>query len=94
VRILEAEVNLENWHERKYGKGHKDIPATVRKLHEEVGELIECIMNEDSYGAAIESADVFFLLCTLNRHMNGNITLEQAIVNKLRIINDRLDKGK
>lgn len=90
MRISDAERSVEKWIELKYGRGNKNIPATIRKFHEEVGELIEAVMNNDCYNAAIEAADVFILLCTLNSNMEY-MSLEEAIKEKLNIIYKRLD---
>jgi NTP pyrophosphatase (non-canonical NTP hydrolase) len=54
------EHELTNWHERNYG--HVDVPATYRKLLEEVGELGEALIIGNVQSIYEECGDVAILL--------------------------------
>ena len=64
-----------------YGKSHQ-----VSKLLEEVGELIETIMNEDKENMVQELADVEVMLLQFKEHyhINGN--------DILKIMNEKIDR--
>ncbi len=55
------EHELIAWHERNYGEG-VDVPATFRKLLEEVGELGEALLLNDRRKIWEEAGDVGVLL--------------------------------
>jgi|GEM_PF-2466433 len=61
---LEKQIWL--WHVECYGPG-VDIPATYRKLLEEVGELGEALMLGDAEDVVLEAGDCAVLLLTLLR---------------------------
>ena len=64
----DTEVQLWKWHVSQYGEG-VDIPATYRKLLEEIGELGEALMHKDD-SAFLEAGDcavlLLMILCGLN----------------------------
>ena len=64
-----------------YSKSHQ-----VSKLLEEVGELIETIMNEDKENMVQELADVEVMLLQFKEHyhINGN--------DILKIMNEKIDR--
>lgn len=55
------EHQLIAWHNRNYGEG-VDVPATYRKLLEEVGELAEALLLNDRRKIWEEAGDVGVLL--------------------------------
>ena len=61
---LETQIQL--WHEKRFGSG-VDLPATYRKLLEEVGELGEAMMRQDANAIAGEAGDVALVLCHILR---------------------------
>ena len=64
--MTNLELMIENWHERKFGKT-VNLPATYRKLLEEVGELGEAIIKQDADAIREESGDVAFVLTHIVR---------------------------
>ena len=55
--MTNGELNLWQWHVSEYGEG-VDVPATYRKLLEEVGELGEALIQNDPDAIHEEMADV------------------------------------
>jgi len=66
-----TEQQLWDWHVKEYGEG-VDVPATYRKLLEEVGELGEALMNGDEREAKMEAGDCAVLLLMILRGMGEN----------------------
>lgn len=69
--MTNLEQQIAMWHERRFGP-HVDVPATYRKLMEEVGELGEALMRHDSDGVYEETGDVAMVLCHLLRGAVGD----------------------
>lgn len=64
--MTNLELQIESWHERKFGKT-VNVPKTYRKLLEEVGELGEALMRQDPDAIREEAGDVAFVLCHIIR---------------------------
>lgn len=45
ISLNYIEDRLALWHEVKYGRKEIDVPATMRKLGEEFGELVEAVIR-------------------------------------------------
>ena len=85
----DIEQRLKEWHNRKYGPD-VNIPATYKKLLEEVGELGEALMAGSSIDIDEEAADVAIVLIHLLRGSAG-MSLAGAILRKLPVIEERLE---
>ena len=88
--MTNLEKQLALWHEKYYGV--PNIPATYRKLLEEVGELGEAIMAGGNDQIAEESADVGIVLTHLLRAATGQ-SLVRAMTVKADIIETRRAAG-
>lgn len=75
--MTNLEQQLWQWHVGHYGDD-VDIPATYRKLVEEVGELGEALMNKTADKARMEAGDVGVLLLIVLRGM-GYKSLHRAM---------------
>lgn len=64
--MTNIELEIQSWHERKFGKT-VNVPATYRKLLEEVGELGEAIIKQDPDSIREEAGDVAFVLVHIVR---------------------------
>ena len=64
--MTNLELQIEAWHNAKFGKDVK-IPETYRKLCEEVGELGQALMKQDSENIGEEIGDIIFVLTHLLR---------------------------
>src|SRR5690606_3713518 len=65
-RMTNLEIQIALWHENRFGKA-VNMPATYRKLMEEVGELGEALMRQDPEAIREESGDVAFVLAHILR---------------------------
>ena len=84
TKNMSAEHHLWWWHITHYGEG-VNMPATYRKLVEEVGELGEAMMAGTKDEAAIELGDAATLLIVLARGMGYSLErVLQAVICKLR----------
>jgi NTP pyrophosphatase (non-canonical NTP hydrolase) len=104
VTIQELANRLHAWHHTKYGNRAPNIPRTVRKLGEELGEFHEALIRAaapqldppapPAEGMPHEStpdeeaADVVFLLFHLCRA--AGYPLGPTLVRKLKAIEDRI----
>lgn len=77
------EADLADWHRRKFGPA-VDVPATVRKLGEEVGELVEALLIGEPASIDEEAGDVALVLAHLVRASGGPAggSLERAMRDK------------
>lgn len=81
--MTDLELQVASWHERKYGK-NINIPATYKKLLEEVGELGEAIMTYDADAIYEEAGDIAFVLMHIIRDMYpDNPSLMDAVAHVL-----------
>lgn len=93
VKIVDLETAMADWHIGKYGSTGIAVPATLRKLGEEYGELMEAIMTHDHEKIAEEATDVLFVMTHIVRHFCGVGAFNEAVENKLKIVNERLLTG-
>ena len=82
------EVQLEEWHRRRYGET-VDVSGTYRKLLEEVGELGEALLLDDYEKIEEEAADVGIVLTHLLRGATAG-SLVRAMEGKTEEIERRL----
>lgn len=84
------EHRMWDWHVETYGEG-VDIPATYRKLCEEVGELGEALMQKeiDPMAAKLEAADVGILLNMIVRGVDPEGSLSVSMAVKMEIVEQR-----
>lgn len=75
--MTELEQRIERWHEKKYGP--VSLPATYRKLLEEVGELGEALINGDYDAVFEEAGDVGCVLSHIVRVGANNPSLHAAM---------------
>ena len=86
------ETRMAEWHNRRYG-GKVNVPATYRKLLEEIGEVGEAIMKD--YGTVIEEiGDVIACLMHLARGIDPALPFEQIIELAVVKLEDRERNGK
>lgn len=64
--MTNLELQVAQWHENTFGK-RVDIPATYKKLLEEVGELGEALMRQNQDEITEEAGDVALVLMHLIR---------------------------
>ncbi len=76
--MTNLELELIAWHERHYGPA-VDIPATYRKLLEEVGELGEALMRGDQAAVREEAGDVAIVLFHVLRGAVSGASLMMAM---------------
>jgi len=69
--MTNLELQVQAWHENVYGKTVR-LPATYRKLLEEVGELGEALMRQDPDAIREEAGDVGLVLTHLLAFQEGN----------------------
>jgi len=90
--MTRLELMAKQWHDRAYGK-HVNLPATYSKLLEEVGELGEALMIEDSSAVLEEAGDVGFVLMHIVRAAGkGNPSLAAAMAGALQKNLGRLEE--
>ena len=88
MTLADMERRLADWHREKYGGEPVRVRKALCKLLEELGEFGEALNDGNGYQAAIEAADVVFVLCHLVR--STGFSLATAIRDKLDIIEARL----
>lgn len=64
--MTNLELQIESWHKRKFGRA-VNLPASYKKLLEEVGELGEALMKQDYDAIREEAGDVAFVLTHIVR---------------------------
>lgn len=82
--MTNLELQAAAWHDNTFGPT-VDIPATYKKLLEEVGELGEALMHQNPSEIADESGDVILVMVHLVRATCGGkgiIALADAALNK------------
>ncbi len=74
------ELQIKMWHENKFGPDEKErVPATYRKLLEEVGELGETLFGGTAAEIRVEAGDVGIVLLSLLRLATGEESLQMAM---------------
>jgi len=69
------EEKLWQWHVEHYGDAvDLNVPATYRKLLEEVGELGEALMNNNDDEAKMEAGDCCVLLLVILRGLGQTVS--------------------
>lgn len=78
MTVLEEEIA--RWHADLFGPDSAArVPATYRKLCEEVGELGEALMAGAEEGVRLEAGDVAIALLSLLRLATGDRTLRHVM---------------
>ena len=87
------ELQVDAWHDRTFGG--MNIPATYRKLLEEIGELGEALMRHDSAAVEEEIGDCQMVMRHILRGAaNGNRSLSQTMMVSLDKCETRRHKAK
>jgi len=88
--MTRLEHRMWRWHVETYGEG-VDIPATYRKLCEEVGELGQALMekNIDAKAAKLEAADIGIILNMILKGLDPQGSLSVSMAVKLDMIEQR-----
>lgn len=90
--MTQLEENILNYQTKKFGK--INVPASYRKLLEEVGELGEALINKDKQAIMEEIGDVGMLLVTIALAKTDYKSLSVAIATSLEKAESRLRKVK
>ncbi len=89
------EARLADWHRRRYPDSHLlhpngvNVPATLRKLGEEFGELAESLAAGEHAHAVEECADCAIVLVHLVRGLAPDASLLAAMHDKLTVLEER-----
>lgn len=86
--MTRLEEEILNYQDKRFGK--INVPATYRKLLEEVGELGEALLNNDKQNIDEEIGDVGMLLVTIALAKHEYKSLSVAIAVSLEKANRRL----
>lgn len=87
--MSDLEQLLAEWHEKRFGRS-VNLPATIRKLGEEFGELAEAMAIGGETEIVNEAADMALVLCHIVRGItDGRETLESAMREKFDVVLSR-----
>jgi NTP pyrophosphatase (non-canonical NTP hydrolase) len=91
-RLPKLETQLASWHARRFGRADVNLPATLAKAVEEMGELSRAMLSANKANAREEAADVAIVLVHLVRGLGGSLCDEMQ--KKAWVIEKRLTGEK
>lgn len=91
--MTRIEEEIARWHDEAFGE-MVDVPATYRKLLEEVGELGEALIHSEPHSVEEELGDIAFVLVHLIRVCTEYGELHSVLASALDKNLDRLNKTK
>lgn len=92
--LKNVELQIQDWHIRKFGRSGIDLPETLKKFGEELGEFLGSLHEGDPDHIAEEAADALFVMMHIVRQFCGAGGLSEGVAKKIIEINRRLEEGE